>query len=218
MRGATDVRYSTFAPRFAHPPSLKATAWLAAKNYSQALTRLVLIGFCPAHDQSAAKEFLVVQLLHGAFRFLDGLHLHKGKTFRALVVPVTYHLCILHVPYAVEQFKEIALGRVEGQVANVKTWRSDFDRLRFALRPRLALLLRSLLILLLLAVTLVLFAMRAMGYFYLVFALILGGILVYMSVRLLRDQSKKWARTLFWYSNCYLAMIFAVMVVDRVIH
>jgi heme o synthase len=37
-------------------------------------------------------------------------------------------------------------------------------------------------------------------------------------VRLIRDQSKKWARTLFWYSNCYLAMIFAVMVVDRVIH
>jgi len=72
--------------------------------------------------------------------------------------------------------------------------------------------------LLLLAVTLVLFAMRAMGYFYLVAAVVLGGILLYMSIRLLRDQSKKWARTLFWYSNCYLAMIFAAMVVDRVIH
>jgi protoheme IX farnesyltransferase len=72
--------------------------------------------------------------------------------------------------------------------------------------------------LLLLAVTLVLFAMQAMGYFYLVMALILGGILVYMSLRLLRDRSKRWARTLFWYSNCYLALIFAVMVLDRVIH
>jgi heme o synthase len=72
--------------------------------------------------------------------------------------------------------------------------------------------------LLLLAVTMVLFAMRAMGLFYLICALVLGGILVYMAVRLIRDQSKKWARTLFWYSNCYLAMIFAVMVVDRVIH
>ena len=72
--------------------------------------------------------------------------------------------------------------------------------------------------LLLLAVTLVLFAMGAMGYFYLAGALVLGGILVYMSVRLLRDKTKKWARTLFWYSNCYLAMIFAVMVIDRVIH
>jgi protoheme IX farnesyltransferase len=72
--------------------------------------------------------------------------------------------------------------------------------------------------LLLLAVTLMLFAMQAMGYFYLFCALVLGGILVYMAVRLLRDASKKWARTLFWYSNCYLALIFAAMVLDRVVH
>jgi heme o synthase len=72
--------------------------------------------------------------------------------------------------------------------------------------------------LLLLAVTMILFAMGAMGYFYLLVALVLGGILLYMSIRLLRDQSKKWARTLFWYSNCYLALIFAAMVVDRVLH
>src|SRR5437764_11976110 len=72
--------------------------------------------------------------------------------------------------------------------------------------------------LLLLAVTMVLFAMRAMGYFYLLVALVLGGILIYMAIRLIRDQSKKWARTLFWYSNCYLALIFAAMVIDRVVH
>jgi protoheme IX farnesyltransferase len=72
--------------------------------------------------------------------------------------------------------------------------------------------------LMLLAVTLVLFAMQAMGYFYLVGAVVLGGILVYMAVRLLLDNSRKWARTLFWYSNCYLALIFAIMVLDRVIH
>ncbi len=71
--------------------------------------------------------------------------------------------------------------------------------------------------LLLLAVTLVLFGMHAMGYLYLVVAVTLGGILVYMSVRLMRDRSKRWARTLFWYSNCYLAAIFATMVVDRVL-
>ena len=72
--------------------------------------------------------------------------------------------------------------------------------------------------LLLLAVTLVLFAMGAMGYFYLAGAVILGGGMIYLAIRLLRDQSKKWARTLFWYSNMYLAAIFAVMVLDRVIH
>jgi heme o synthase len=71
--------------------------------------------------------------------------------------------------------------------------------------------------LLLLAVTLILFAMQAMGYFYLVCATLLGGILVYMSIRLMLDHSRKWARTIFWYSNCYLALLFAVMVLDRVI-
>lgn len=71
--------------------------------------------------------------------------------------------------------------------------------------------------LILLAVTLILFAMRTMGYFYLAGALILGGILVYMAIRLLLNSTRKWARTLFWYSNCYLALIFAVMVLDRVI-
>jgi protoheme IX farnesyltransferase len=72
--------------------------------------------------------------------------------------------------------------------------------------------------LLLLAVTLVLFATHAMGYIYLFAALTMGGILIYMSVRLLQEKTKAWARTIFWYSNCYLAAIFAVMVIDRVIH
>ncbi len=70
---------------------------------------------------------------------------------------------------------------------------------------------------LLLAITLVLFAMGAMGYFYLVGSIALGGGLVYLAIRLWREQSKKWARTLFWYSNMYLAAIFAIMVLDRVI-
>ena len=92
----------------------------------------MLARLCAAHDQSAAEEFLVMQFLHRAFRFLDGLHLHEGETLRALVVPVTYDLGILHVPHTVEQFKEIALGCVEGQVADVKTRRSDFDSFRFS--------------------------------------------------------------------------------------
>jgi len=72
--------------------------------------------------------------------------------------------------------------------------------------------------LLLLAVSLVLFATRAMGYFYLLSSLALNGSLLYLAFRLWHSQSKKWARTLFWYSNMYLAAIFAVMVLDRVIH
>jgi heme o synthase len=70
---------------------------------------------------------------------------------------------------------------------------------------------------LLLAVTLVLFGMGEMGYIYLVSAVVLGAILLYMAFRLWREQTKSRAKTLFWYSNCYLAMIFAAMVLDRVI-
>jgi len=92
----------------------------------------MLAGFCTAHYQSAAEKFLVVQFLHSAFRFLDGLHLHKSKTLRALIVPVTYDLGILYVPHTVEQFKEVALGCIEGQVADVKTRRSNFDSFRFS--------------------------------------------------------------------------------------
>jgi hypothetical protein len=96
----------------------------------------MLIGFCPADNESATEEFLVVQFLHGAFCFLDALHLHKSKTFRALVVPVTYDLRILHVSDAVEQFKEIALGCVEGQVPDVKTGRRHFYSFRLPRRAR----------------------------------------------------------------------------------
>ena len=73
--------------------------------------------------------------------------------------------------------------------------------------------------LLLVAVTTILFLMGAMGYIFLFSSLIMGGILVYMAVRLLKDdESRKWARTIFWYSNCYLALIFAAAVIDRVVH
>ncbi len=70
---------------------------------------------------------------------------------------------------------------------------------------------------LLLAITVVLFALGMMGYLYLVGAVGLSGGLVYFAIRLWLEQSKKMARTLFWYSNMYLAAIFAIMVIDRVI-
>jgi len=96
----------------------------------------MLIGFRAAHNEPATKEFLVVQFLHRAFRFLDGLHLYKRKTFRALIVPIAYDLCVVYVANAVEQFEEIALGGVERQVANVETRRRDFNPFWLARRPR----------------------------------------------------------------------------------
>jgi len=73
----------------------------------------MLIGFRAAHDKPATEKFLVMQLLHSAFRFFDGLHLHKRKTFRALVMAIAYDLCILHVSDTIEQIEKIALGGVE---------------------------------------------------------------------------------------------------------
>ena len=70
----------------------------------------------------------------------------------------------------------------------------------------------------LLALTVAMFVLGMMGYFYLVGAGLLGAGLVFLAVRLWRERSKKVARTLFWYSNMYLAAIFAIMVLDRVIH
>src|SRR5258706_7915420 len=99
----------------------------------------------------------------------------------------------------------------------------DYEKARIPMLPvvmgeretRKQILLYSLL---LMAVTLVLFGMGAMGYIYLISAIVLGSILLYMAIRLWREKTKSWAKTLFWYSNCYLAAIFAAMVLDRVIH
>jgi len=87
----------------------------------------MLIGFGAAYDEPAPEEFLVVQFLHRAFRFLDGLHLHKRKTFRALVMPITYDLRVLHVSNAIEQFEEIALGGLRLIKNKVETQRRNFN-------------------------------------------------------------------------------------------
>ena len=71
--------------------------------------------------------------------------------------------------------------------------------------------------LLLVGVTLLLFASGAMGYLYLATALGLGAIMIYLAYRLLRGDSKRWANRLFWFSNSYLALLFAVMAVDRIL-
>ena len=96
----------------------------------------MLIGLRAAHNEPATEEFLVVQFLHRAFGFLDGLHLDKRKTFRALVVAIANDFCVLDMSNAIEQIEKIALCGVEGQVANVETRRRDFNPFWFARRSR----------------------------------------------------------------------------------
>ncbi|MGZ3599398.1 MAG: heme o synthase [Ktedonobacterales bacterium] len=71
--------------------------------------------------------------------------------------------------------------------------------------------------LLLLAASLMLFATRYMGSFYLVSATLLGLGLLVLAVQVGWKKTLKSARTMFWFSNYYLALIFAAMVIDRVI-
>ena len=55
-------------------------------------------------------------------------------------MPIADHFGVLNVSNAVEQLKQVALGRVERKIADVKTRRSDFDRLGLTRRARLLLL------------------------------------------------------------------------------
>ena len=87
----------------------------------------MLTRFRAANHEFAAQELLVVQFLNGTLCFLDRLHLHEGETFRALIVAIAHHFRVLDMADAVEELEEIALGRVEGQIADVKTRRSNFD-------------------------------------------------------------------------------------------
>ncbi|HEX8996185.1 MAG TPA: heme o synthase [Ktedonobacterales bacterium] len=64
--------------------------------------------------------------------------------------------------------------------------------------------------------SLLLFVTGGMGYFYLVCALALGAGLLVFAIRLSQQRTLKSARTMFWFSNYYLALLFAVMALDRV--
>ena len=71
--------------------------------------------------------------------------------------------------------------------------------------------------LILLVTSLGLVVTHGMGAFYLVAALLLGCGLVALGVRLATGGRLADARRFFWFSNYYLALLFAVMVLDRVL-
>ena len=70
----------------------------------------------------------------------------------------------------------------------------------------------------LVASTLLLFVSGGMGYLYLACALVCGVGLTVFAVRLWRQKTLRSARTMFWFSNYYLALMFAAMALDHVIH
>ncbi len=54
----------------------------------------------------------------------------------------------------------------------------------------------------------------AVGTFYTVVAILLGAVFVAVAYQLFKDGSRLWAKRMFMYSNYYLALLFAAMVVD----
>jgi protoheme IX farnesyltransferase len=68
----------------------------------------------------------------------------------------------------------------------------------------------------LVAITLLPFALREVGVVYLVSALALGGAFLWLAVSLQRDTSRRRAALLFHYSLLYLALLFVAMAADAV--
>jgi protoheme IX farnesyltransferase len=68
--------------------------------------------------------------------------------------------------------------------------------------------------LVMIAVTILPVASGAAGMLYLVSALVLGAVFLYLAWRLYRDPAIAWARATFHYSLLYLALIFVALAVD----
>ena len=71
--------------------------------------------------------------------------------------------------------------------------------------------------LLLLAASCVLVTTQVVGMLYLVSAVLLGGAVLALAIMLAREKTLASARRLFWFSNYYLALLFAIMVVDHLL-
>jgi heme o synthase len=71
--------------------------------------------------------------------------------------------------------------------------------------------------LVLLPITVMLFAIGALGVLYLVLALILTSVFIWYAIRLLRAATLGWARRTYRYSLLYLALLFGSMVLDHAV-
>lgn len=69
----------------------------------------------------------------------------------------------------------------------------------------------------LVAVTLFIFAFHLLGWLYLVQAIVLNAVFLWLAFRLTRDMSKPAAKRLYKYSQLYLALLFIAMVIDSVV-
>jgi protoheme IX farnesyltransferase len=70
---------------------------------------------------------------------------------------------------------------------------------------------------LLVAITVLVVPAGGGGWLYLIFAVLLGGYFIALAARMWSEDSARLAWRLFKYSNYYLALLLAVLVLDRVL-
>jgi hypothetical protein len=93
-----------------------------------AITAVAWLG--TADLEGATHEFLAAELDDGTASFLDGGHGHEGKAFGTLRAAVNDDFGVTDVAHAVEELKEITLGGVVREIADVKTLGGDFSGIR----------------------------------------------------------------------------------------
>jgi protoheme IX farnesyltransferase len=98
----------------------------------------------------------------------------------------------------------------------------DYDKAKIPMLPNVAGERRTKLeifayTVVLVGASLALFPLHVMGVMYTAVAAVLGGIFLYDTVRTWQDDGKTWARRTFKYSLLYLALMCAIMVLDRII-
>lgn len=62
-----------------------------------------------------------------------------------------------------------------------------------------------------------LMGVEMLGILYILAATILGAVMIYLAIVLLRQPSKKMAKVLYKYSSAYLAFLFLAMIIDRLV-
>jgi len=96
----------------------------------------VLARFCSTHNELAAEKLLVVKFRDCTFGFFDRVHLHESEPFGTLIMFIADNLGVLNLTDAVEELEQIALRRIEREIAHVETRGSNFNALWFTRNPR----------------------------------------------------------------------------------
>jgi hypothetical protein len=84
-------------------------------------------GLGTADHQLAAHVFLVVKLVDGTLGLIDGGELDETESFGTMGLAVADDLDVLDGADAAEEFEHIALGRIEGEVADIDAGSGHLD-------------------------------------------------------------------------------------------